>query len=80
MPTDDGSEIRAPDERESKLLTEGLLPSEVLLPKARPEEVEHLGRFTMTTFAIATEDALSEAVAETLLHQVRRSGHSRPHA
>lgn len=24
----------------------------------------------MTAFAIATEDALSEAVAETLLHQV----------
>jgi len=45
MPTDDGSKIRAPNEQESALLTEGLLPSEVLLPKARPQEVEHLGRF-----------------------------------
>ncbi len=44
-PTDDGSEIRGPDEQESALLTEGLLPSEVLLPKARPKEAEHLGLF-----------------------------------
>jgi len=45
MPTDDGSEIRGPNERELAMLNEGLLPSEVLLPKARPKEAEYLGLF-----------------------------------
>jgi predicted ATPase len=44
-PTDDGSEIRGPDEQELAMLANGLLPSEVLLPKARPKEAEQLGLF-----------------------------------
>jgi predicted ATPase len=44
-PTDDGSEIRGPDKQEMAMMANGLLPSEVLLPKARPEEAEQLGLF-----------------------------------
>jgi predicted ATPase len=44
-PTDDGSEIRAPDEEELAMLANGLLPSEVLLPKARPKYAEQLALF-----------------------------------
>ena len=43
MPTDNGSESRAPNAQESALLAECLLPSEVLFPKARPKEAERLG-------------------------------------
>lgn len=44
-PTPDGSEIRGPDDAELAMLDSGLLPSEVLLPKARPEAAEQLGLF-----------------------------------
>jgi len=44
-PTADGSEIRGPDDSERAMLASGLLPSEVLLPKARPKEAEQLGLF-----------------------------------
>jgi predicted ATPase len=44
-PTADGSEIRGPDGEECAMLASGLLPSEVLLPKVRPKEVEQLGLF-----------------------------------
>ncbi|MEE4376830.1 MAG: AAA family ATPase [Candidatus Competibacteraceae bacterium] len=44
-PTADGSEIRAPNEQESAMLATGLLPSEVLLPKARPKKAEQLALF-----------------------------------
>ncbi|WP_089726556.1 AAA family ATPase [Candidatus Thiosymbion oneisti] len=45
LSTNDGSEIRGPNEQELAMLNEGLRPSEVLLPKARPKEAEHLGLF-----------------------------------
>lgn len=44
-PTPDGSEIRGPDDAELAMLHSGLLPSEVLLPKARPAGAEQLGLF-----------------------------------
>ncbi|MCB2262787.1 MAG: AAA family ATPase [Candidatus Thiosymbion ectosymbiont of Robbea hypermnestra] len=45
-PTDDGSELCGPDEQELAMMADGLLPSEVLLPKARPEGAEQLGLST----------------------------------
>lgn len=45
MPTAEGSEIRGPDADERTMLANGLLPSEILLPKTRPENVERLGLF-----------------------------------
>ncbi len=44
-PTDEGSEVRGPDDAERGMLASGLLPSEVMLPKARPREPEQLGLF-----------------------------------
>jgi len=44
-PTADGSKIRGADDAERAMLASGLLPLEVLLPKARPKEAEQLGLF-----------------------------------
>ncbi len=45
LPTDDGSSIRSATPDEQLMLTAGLSPAEVLLPKARPQGVQQLGLF-----------------------------------
>ncbi|MDR5760893.1 AAA family ATPase [Caballeronia sp. LZ035] len=45
QPTSDGTVARVADDTELKLMSQGLSPAEVLLPKTRPQDIDQLGLF-----------------------------------